>query len=235
MNTNNLKVLPLREIEDKGRKSKKQIHPNLPQIPFLCSIVGATGTGKSGAISNMLLNKFMYGGKVNAFDRVYIFSPSIYLDRSSKHLLENFTCFSEYRDDILDSILKRQEEYDRNEMPNICIVLDDSIGTEAMARSSKITFFLSRYRHWNCSVMISVQHFRSIPSLGRANGTDALVFKIPNAKELDKINEEWGAMFMDKFLSLYEEATAEKYNFLYLKLRAIPPEAYRNFTVKLNY
>ena len=69
MNTTNLKVLPLREIEDKSKKVKKQIHPNLPKIPFLCSIVGATGTGKSVAISNMLLNKFMYGGKVNAFDR----------------------------------------------------------------------------------------------------------------------------------------------------------------------
>mgnify|MGYP006160358989 CR=1 FL=1 len=57
MNTNNLKVLPLREIEDKNRKVRKQLHPNLPKIPFLCSIVGATGTGKSVAISNMLLNK----------------------------------------------------------------------------------------------------------------------------------------------------------------------------------
>lgn len=232
---NNLKVLPLREIKDNKKKTKKEIHPNLPQIPFLLSIVGATGTGKSVAISNMLLNKFMYGGANHAFDRVYIFSPSIYLDKSSKHLLDAFTCFSEYRDDILDGILHRQQEHDPDEMPNICIILDDSIGTDAMARSSKISFFLSRYRHWNCSVIMSVQHFRSIVSLGRANSTDAIIFKIPNAKELEKINEEWGAMYENQFLDLYKRATAERYGFLYLKLREIPPAAFKNFTEQLTY
>ena len=234
-NTTNLQVLPLREIEDKSKKSKKIIHPNLPKIPFLCSVVGATGTGKTVAISNLLLNKYMFGGKPHAFDRVYIFSPSIYLDNSAKHLLENFTCFAEYNDTILDNILKLQQEYEKEEMPNILIVLDDSIGTEAMARSSKISFFLSRYRHWNCSVIISVQHFRSIVSLGRANATDAIIFNIPNAKELEKIDEEWGAMYQNQFLSLYLQATDKQFGFLYLKLRKIPPEAYRNFTEKLTY
>lgn len=232
--TSNLEVLPLREEND-DKVIRKKIHPNLPQPNFLLVTIGATGTGKTVATANLLLNKYMYGGKPHAFARVYIFSPSIFLDDSSKYLVDNFTCFPEYTDEILGNILESQEEFTKDEMPNICIVLDDSIGTKAMNRSSKISYFLSRYRHWNCSVMINSQHFRSVVSLARANATDAIIFQIPNEKELSKVEEEWGGMYENQFLSLYRQATSERFNFLYLKLRKIPAEAYHNFTSQLNY
>ena len=232
--TSMLSVLPLREEKDK-RTNRKVIHPNLPQPNFLLVTIGATGTGKTVCTANLLLNKYMFGGKPHAFARVYIFSPSIFLDDSSKFLVENFTCFPEYTDEILSNILESQEEYPKEEMPNICIVLDDSIGTKAMNRSSKISYFLSRYRHWNCSVMINSQHFRSVTSLARANCTHAIIFKIPNQRELEKIDEEWGGMYDDHFMSLYKQAVSERFNFLYLKLRKIPAEAYHNFQTQLNY
>ena len=42
-------------------------------------------------------------------------------------------------------------------------------------------------------------------------------------------------MYENQFLELYKQATAERYGFLYLKLREIPPAAFKNFTKQLTY
>ena len=62
-----------------------------------------------------------------------------------------------------------------------------------------------------------------------------MIFAVPNEKEFEKLDEELGGIYGGQFRKLYEEATNEKYHFLYLKLRELPAEAYKNFDRKLIY
>lgn len=233
MTDNNLEILPIKPLPT---KEKAKYHPNLPSIRknrgFILNLIGSTQSGKTTLINNLLLNKNFWGGRKNAFDAVFIFSPSIFMDDSCRFLKEHFTCFTSYKDEYLEEILNSQEEFEVKDMPKICIVIDDSVGM--IGRSSKLNHFLSRYRHWNCNVIMSVQSFKAISPIGRANATDVcLMSGITNSKEWEKIIDEYDNMYKSQLTRLYQEATAEPFNFLYLKLRKTPPEAYHNFTTKI--
>ena len=230
-----LEILPIKPL---NVNEKISYHPHLPTITknrgFILNIIGSTASGKTTLINNLLLNKNFWGGKKNAFDAVYIFSPSIYMDDSCRFLKEHFTCYTSYQDEDLQEILTSQESFEVADMPKICIVIDDSVGM--INRNSKLNHFLSRYRHWNANVIMSVQSFRAISPIGRANATDIILMNgITNTKEWEKIEEEYDSMFKGNLLKLYEESAGEPYNFLYLKTRRTPPEAYHNFQQLLKY
>ena len=125
-------------------------------------------------------------------------------------------------------ILKNQQSFSVKDMPKICIVIDDSVGM--INRTAQLNHFLSRYRHYNCNVIISVQSFKGISPIGRANATDVILMNgICNTKEWEKISDEYDAQYKGQLKRLYDEATEKPYNFLYLKMRANPAEAYHNF------
>jgi hypothetical protein len=224
-----LEVLPITPLE---HNEKLSYHPNLPSVAknrgFILNIIGSTACGKTVLINNIILNKHFFGGKKNAFDAVYFFSPSVLLDDSCRFIKEHFNCYTEYTDDALQKILDIQKSYDVKVMPKILIVIDDSVGM--INRNSKLNHFLSRYRHYNANVIMSVQSFRAISCIGRANATDVILMNgITNAKEWEKINEEYSGMYKDNLTRLYEENASNQYEFLYLKLRKNPPQAFKNF------
>ena len=204
-------------------------------------LLGATASGKTTIINNLLLQSKMWGAggkgkkkKDFAFEKVYIFTPSIHMDDSCRFLRENFECYSEFNDDILQEILNKQEQFEKKDRPKIMIVIDDSVGM--IHSNSTLTHFLSRYRHWNANVIISVQNFRSISVIGRSNATDVFMMNgIINAKELNKINEEWGGMVKDTLIPAYKKYASKPYSFLYIKLRKNPVEMYQNFGKKIDW
>jgi len=230
-----LEILPIKPL---ATNEKIKYHPHLPSIAknrgFILNIIGSTASGKTTLINNLLLNKNFWGGKQNAFDAVFIFSPSIYMDDSCRFLKEHFTCYTQYNDEDLQEILTSQEEFEVKDMPKICIIIDDSVGM--IARNAKLNHFLSRYRHWNANVIMSVQSFRAISPIGRANATDIILMNgITNSKEWEKIEEEYDSMYKQNLLGLYEEAAKDPYNFLYLKTRKNPPQAFHNFQREIKY
>tara|TARA_R110002012_G_scaffold322066_1_gene554454 strand:- start:5586 stop:6365 length:780 start_codon:yes stop_codon:yes gene_type:complete len=230
---NDLEVLPITPLNE---NEKLPYHPHLPSVAknrgFILTLIGSTQSGKTTLINNLLLNKHFWGGKKNAFDAVYIFSPSIYMDDSCRFLKEHFTCFTKYEDSTLKGILEQQEQFAVKDMPKICIVIDDSVGM--IGRDAELNHFLSRYRHWNCNVILSVQSFKAISPIGRANATDVCLMNgICNAKEWEKISDEYNSLYKGNLDKLYEEATAQPFHFLYMKMRANPPEAYHNFQTKI--
>ena len=226
-----LTILPIKE-DGTEKKLKKAIHPNLPNIATgqLGILIAPVKCGKSTIISNLLLNPNLYKDQ---FDIVYIISNTIHNDRTSRFLKKSFpdTIFSEYKDSIIDNIVKYQESFAKDKQPFIALILDDFLGIK---KGASIYNFITRFRHYNVGlVLMASQLFRGLPSVARQNATFAILGgPNPNEKEVNKIAEEYGDIYggQDNFKALYRYTTSQPYNFMYCPLQSNPSEAYKNFT-----
>ena len=233
--SSSLEVIPVRPVE---MNESNDYHENLPKIyrnnGSITLLVGSTASGKTTTINWLLLHSNAWGGKKPAFENVYIFSPSVNCDDSCRFLRENFECYTEYRDSYLKQILETQNSYEKKDRPKCMIVIDDSVGM--IGRSSTLNHFLSRYRHWNCNVIMSVQSFRALSPIARANTTDVLLFNgIFNDKEMEEIEEEYDSMYKGSLKRCYKKFANKPYTFLYLKTRKNPPKMFQNFTTEINW
>lgn len=234
-NDNSLEIIPIRPLPI---NDNKKYHPHLPSINrnagSITLLIGATSAGKTTTLVNMTLGKNFWGGKQSAFEKIYLFSPSVLVDDSIRHLKEVAEWKTDFKDEYLQEILARQLSFEKKDMPKILIIVDDAVGL--IHRNSALNKFLSRYRHYNANVIMSVQHFRSISPIGRANATNVLLFNgIVNAKEMEKIQEEWGGIYKDTLERMYYKFANKKYQFLHLMLRKNPAEMFLNFQKKLDW
>jgi len=228
------RVIPVKN-PDPVKTNNPPLHENLPQIDghgggALCLLISPVRTGKSTLISNMLLNDNFYDGQ-NRFDNTTIISNTISNDITSRFLRRAFDTHDHYDDSIIDGIVKTQKSYDKEEQPEICVVLDDCLGS--IRREAKINHLCSRYRHFNIKLLIvSSQNFRACSPIIRQNATNVIIGSpFPNQKELGKMAEEFGDNFggADNFLKIYAQATPNRYDFLHLDFQSNPPKAMRNF------
>ena len=232
---NDLTIYPIKQ-EGTEHKLKFPIHPNLPQIQTgqLGILVSPVKTGKSTIISNLLLSKSFYKGQ---FDIVYIISNTIHNDRTSRFLKESFpnTVFSEYKDSIIENIVKHQESFPKKEQPFIAVIMDDFLG---ISKTSAIFNFITRFRHYNVGlVLLASQLFRGLPAVARQNATFAIIGgPNPSAKEMGKVCEEFGDIYVGpkNFMKLYNYCcSGDPYHFLYLPLQENPSIAYKDFSEKI--
>jgi len=228
------KVIPVRD-PDPIKSKNPPLHPHLPQVDgfgggALVLLVSPVRTGKSTLISNMLLNDHFYDGQ-NRFDNTTIISNTIANDITSRFLRKAFDTHDHYDDSIIDGIVKTQKSYDKEEQPEIAVVLDDCLGS--IRREAKINHLCSRFRHFNIKLLIiSSQNFRMCSPIIRQNATNVIVGSpFPNQKELGKMAEEYGDVFggAENWLKIYNQATPSRYDFLHMDFQSNPPKAYRNF------
>ena len=220
----------------KDAKKFKAVHPNLPQSPFVLGIFSPRQTGKSTLISFLLLHDTALGQ--DYYDKVYIFSPTIEQDDTSRFLLERFMCDTVYSDLKLQNIINKQKEFKKKDMPHICVIIDDAIGDDSMKRNSLLTSFITKSRHWNADVILSLQSFKSCPKVSRINLTDVLIgYPIPSQAMKKDLILEFADNFVngeDEYTRLYHEATQKKrFNFMNMKLKENPVNVYRNFEEKI--
>lgn len=227
-----LSILPLKPMDIKDDSDKKY-HPHLPSIArnhgTCMLILGAVASGKTCLLVNLLLSKHFFR---DAFEKVYVFSPTAEIDDSMRHMKEAFEVYSEYKDEILEKIIAQQKKYPKDKMPKIAIVADDSMGL----LTKKFYSFISRYRHINSNVFLSIQNFRALNPIARTNANAICIMNgIYNDNELAKIDEEYGSIYKNTLLYCYRKYAKQRYSFLYLKLRKNPPEMYLNFTEKIKW
>lgn len=231
------KVLPV--IEPDVIPDKNPIHEHLPQIAgpgggALVLMVSPVKTGKSTLISNMLLNDAFYDAQ-ERFDSTTIISNTIANDVTSRFLAKAFNTYESYCDSTIDGIVSHQKSFDKEDQPEIAVVLDDCLGS--IRREAKINHLASRFRHFNIKLLIiSSQNFRSCSPIIRQNATNVIVGSpFPNQKELGKMAEEYGDVFggSTNWLKIYKLATPEKYCFLHMDFQTNPPTAYRCFEDKI--
>jgi len=231
-------VMPVVPPEDTGGDGFPEIHPHLPQIAgpgggALLLMISPVRTGKSTIISNLLLGDSEMGfyDAQERFHSTTIISNTIANDVTSRFLAKAFDTHDSYNDGIIDGIVSQQKGYDKEEQPNIAVILDDCLGS--IRREARINHLASRFRHFNIKLLIiSSQNFRSCSCIIRQNATNVIVGSpFPNQKELGKMAEEYGDVFggAENWLKIYKKATPEKYCFLHMNFQSQPPEAYRCF------
>ena len=115
---NTLEILPVRPV-DTGKE--KEYHPNLPSIKRnagnVTLLLGSTAAGKTTCLVNMIASKHFWGGKKSAFDKIFVFSPSILVDDTIRHLQSFCECYDDFKDDYLKDIQRSQLQFPRKEMP----------------------------------------------------------------------------------------------------------------------
>tara|TARA_R110000744_G_scaffold163657_1_gene280667 strand:- start:55 stop:840 length:786 start_codon:yes stop_codon:yes gene_type:complete len=236
------KILPIKEEEN---EKEKYHHPYLPDVGVgakgkgscLC-LLSPRQTGKSTIASNLFLSPAFFGDKPNGekfFDEIYVISPTINLDRTSRFLKKRCVTFDTYHPDIIKGILETQMSFEEEDRPEIAIFLDDCVGV----MDKEIAFLSTKSRHFNIKLLaVSSQKFRgALDPILRANITDLIVGSpFPNQRDLIAIAEEFGDQFggQDNWLKLYKQATPKKYDFAYCKLTN-PSRMFNNFEKEIYF
>ena len=213
-----LKILPVRKLKDSRKKVK--IDPILPQVPFLWCLSAGVGQGKSNFLINICRNPHLGYDKVFKNNIVWI-SPTINNDDITWSIRRDESIIKISEDlenvgEILESIIEQQKEDDeQGKKQDVLVILDDMLGYLRTKSISKIT---AKFRHWRCSLIMSVQNFRALPVCCRYNTQYWCIWHLNSKKELGKIEEEMEQVFPD-FLKYYEQGTRKRYSFIYCDMK----------------
>lgn len=237
-----LEIKPVKRLEIADDIA--DLHPNLPIIQrnngSLIIIVAPTGTGKSTLIQNLIYNKSMWGRTPKrpngAFDEIYVWSPSIYLDDTCRFMLEDFVCRDTFKDEDLEVLKENQLLLKKEERGKLLLIVDDSVGLSVMKTGSALTYWATRFRHMNANIILSTQNYRACNSIVRNNAKCIiLMYGIYNNKELEKINDEVGDQYKKTLLYCYKRYCNKKFQFLTLYPRELPIRMLLNFTTEIEW
>jgi hypothetical protein len=111
-------------------------------------------------------------------------SPTIEFDQELQDLAD-YT-LSEYDDSLIPSIINQQtaimQTKGKAAMPHVMVVLDDLMHSQAFSRGSSLFNEYIRIRHFNISLIIVCQKYRSINPMFRSNSTKVYVFPIVDSE-----------------------------------------------------
>ena len=236
-NIKQLKGLTVTPVKpDKNEREYKKVHEYLPQSPYVLGLFSPRQTGKSTVISWLLLHDDALGQ--DYYKKVYIFSPTIEQCSTSRFLRQRYECDTVYTDEKLQSIIDTQSKQDKAEQDHICCIFDDCVGDYSMNKGSLLTKFVTKARHYNADIIISIQHFKSMPKITRSNLTDVLIgYPIVNAKMMKEMAEEFSENFeggeKDFYKYYYEATKRERYNYMNMKLKYSPIQIYSTFSERI--
>ena len=221
--------------------SKQPRDPIVPRVPCTGIFLGPSKSGKTVALISAILDQYLTAGGDSAFERIYIFSPSIEIDDSWKPVKDfierrmgvntereqvYLVYFDKWDEAALRGIIEQQKKITRKtkelgfkKLYEILVVIDDFADQPELHRrtgdGALDTLFI-RGRH--------IQKLRLISTAVRVNMQFMCIWRLRNQLVLEAVLEELTALLPKKELqAIYEEATREPYSFLfihYLKPRA---------------
>lgn len=119
-----------------------------------------------------------------------------------------------FEDDEVDSEHKAEPKPSKYVSPEYLVILDD-LSDEL--KSPSLTALLKKNRHYKMKIIVSSQHYNDILPESRKQCDYMLIFRNINDRKLNEIYRDCGLdLEYDKFKELYEYATKEQYNFLYV-------------------
>ena len=187
---------------------------NLFKIPFRLILYGASSSGKTNVIRNLLSKRLPYH---DIFGRnTFWFSETASLQDSSlpplrpENLIQGFdTVKLQALWDEQNSIIA---EFGKKRSPHILCVMDDTVCSFSDSKGSILRRLFMTGRHSKISLICTSQSYKSIPKAVRCNASDAIFFEM-NGKEVSAVCEEQ-SIKCDRFYDIFADATGEPYSFL---------------------
>ncbi len=215
-NESDMKMYPVMENKD-VYKIKRKLKEPLQKLPFVKVLLGSRGSGKTASLVNELMRKNMMGDKKGEdpiFEDIIVFSSTLGSDETSRHLVKKATTtYDNYDDYAVKEIMEYQKEKDKKDRRHILIIADD---IAPMLKPNDFLFKLcSVHRHYLISIYFLIQSPRLIPPIVRCCYTSMYVYRIPNAKEQEKMFEDLSFLGDKEMVKdMYEYATNKPYQFL---------------------
>ena len=252
MTKSNHDSLEIKPIELKEYSCKQSKHGHVPKVPLRMILLAPSGSGKTVLLSNLILN--IYRG---CFERIFVFSPSIDIDKTwepvKKYQTDTMRAsekgkeklyFDHYNPADLENIIETQHKIikmmkaaKRTKLFSVLVVIDDFADDPIFTRQSKLLHSLfTRGRHNSISTIVSTQKFASIHPIVRVNAVALIVYRLRNNKEVESFLEEVSGLTGKKeLLAIYKAATDDEYSFLYVNLaaRKVSEMFYKNFTGRI--
>ena len=172
-------------------------------------LVGPSGSGKTVLLTNIILD--IYRG---CFSRIYVWSPSIEVDKTwqpVKDYIRDYIkpndkekCyFDSYNPAELEQVIQTQQkvidyqkEQKHKDLYQILIVIDDFADDTNFTRKSQLLHQLYiRGRHYMISTITSTQVYKQISPIVRKNMTHLFIYRLRNHGDLEAIVEEMSAVY----------------------------------------
>ena len=203
-------------------------HEFLPQPCFRYIVCGASFSGKSNMIKNMLTNeKFGYQNYFR--ENIIVFSKTLGLDETWTSLnLPKTHYYKEWDDDVVREIM----EYSKKQSRGVLLLLDDLIsdaGAFNRRNNNLLTELFYCGRHFGISLVITTQKLLAVPSGMLTNCSALSVFRLKTKRELDGFLENINSI--DDLPEKYKYATEKQYSFLYMNFAT--NKAYRCYEEEL--
>ena len=207
--------------DDYTNENKTEHNPKWPYIPDHLNrilIVGASGSGKTNALLNLINDQ-------PGIDKIYLYAKYPYevkyqylINKREKVRLDNFNdpkAFMEYSNDMQD-IYKNIQHYNPDKKREVLIVSNDMIAgiINNKKLNSIVTELFIRGRKLNISIVFITESYFKVPKEVRLTTTHSFIMKIPNKRELQQIalNHSSDIDFKD-FMKIYKQCTAKPYSF----------------------
>jgi len=225
----------VKPIQTKEYETKQSRYDVVSKLPLRSIVLGPSGSGKSILLQNMILDIYR-----DCFSRIYVFSPSIFVDYQTwapvrkyvETLIKNthdetffFDNFDENAlSDILNTqrkIVEYQKKHGHKKMFSILVIIDDFADNYKVSHHPLINALFTRGRHSYCSTIVATQKFHALSNIIRINALDLYVFRLRNYSDLQAFLDEVSALApKDVILEMYKMATDELFSFLFVKLSA---------------
>lgn len=200
-----------------SKRVYRQGHPDSPQHPARVLFTGASSSGKTNLLVNLIL-----GGLIE-FDSIYLYARNgdqeVYEDIAERVQMieEQFNIKIPF---VFESELSKVVPMDNldKEKQNL-IIFDDYVTEKESVQNTVISPFFVRSRHKNCSVYYLSQSYSLSPITIRRNVNFLSFFGTPRGRDIQLIwSDHAGDLDFKKFKMTYLNATRERYSFFTIDL-----------------
>lgn len=215
-----LKIKPYKTDKDGIKLRPLMKDCTIPKFPQSVLMVGASSSGKTTLLQNLMLKKNFYKGY---HDFVFLFSITAKLDDSLKKLKVPKDHIFDTEEEMIKGLKvifesqKKNVEQNGSKSPKILCIFEDLTTNKKLMKDPLFASLWTLGRHLNIQVIAMIHKYKALPRTQRLNAMNIIYFA-GSADETNQLVDDFTPPNHTKkeFLSIVNFATSGDHNFLYI-------------------